>query len=192
MLRTTLTCFVCFGMVIAGITEAVILQASGGDPEEDFQYVLVLGAGVNGSTPSLSLQDRINAAYIYLDTHPDVTAILSGGQGPDEDLTEAACMFQHLTAMGIDPERLWLEERSTSTWENLQYSLELIESKIGVRPTTLGILSSEYHMYRASLFTKACGITPRGIPAATSRVTVRINYFLREIAGVWYYLIFGG
>ena len=68
----------------------------------------------------------------------------------------------------------------------------MIEEKTGTRPTKLGILSSEYHLFRASLFADACGIESVGIPAATSWPTIRLNYYLREVAGVWHYLILGG
>ena len=154
--------------------------------------MVVLGAGVHGDRPSLSLQNRIDAAYAYLTLHPDVTAILSGGQGEGENLTEAQCMFDHLTAMGIDENRLWMEENATSTWENLNFSLDLIEEKAGSRPEKLGVLSSEYHLFRASLFADACGVEFVGVPAKTTKISLRVNYFMREVAGVWHYLLLGG
>ena len=101
-------------------------------------------------------------------------------------------MFEQLTARGIDPERLWLEDQATSTWENLNFSLALIEEKTGNRPATIGLISSEYHLFRAGLFAADCGVKAVGIPAATSWVSIRVNYFLREVAGVWHYLILGG
>ena len=152
----------------------------------------IQNAKVNGTSPSLSLNDRIRAAYTYLSENPDTIAILSGGQGADEGISEAQCMFEQLTARGIDPERLWLEDKATSTWENLNFSLALIEEKTGVRPSTIGLLSSEYHLFRASLFAADCGVEAIGIPAATSWFSIRVNYFLREVAGVWHYLILGG
>lgn len=191
-LRIVLTCLLVIGILIAGITEIIILRGSKGDPEGDFQYVVVLGAKVNGTEPSLALRDRLNAAGEYLQSHPDVVAVLSGGQGPDEGMTEASCMFRELVEMGIDPERLWLEEKSTSTWENLNFSLDIIEEKTGQRPDRIGLLSSEYHLYRAGLFAKECGVAASGVPAHTSWFTLRLNYFLREVAGVWHYLILGG
>ena len=118
--------------------------------------------------------------------------IASGGQGTDEDISEAQCIFDHLTAMGIDKSRIWLEDKSTSTWENLHFSLNLIEENTGTRPEKIGILSSEYHLFRASLFADACGVESVGIPAPTSRFSLRVNYYLREVAGVWHYLILGG
>ena len=122
----------------------------------------------------------------------DVTAVLSGGQGTDEPITEAECMYRELVNLGIDPQRLWMEENATSTWENLNFSLDLIEEKTGERPQKLGVLSSEYHLYRASRFAKACGVEFVGIPAKTSRLSQKINHFMREVAGVWHYILLGG
>ena len=126
VLRTILSCLLCFGILIFLGTEIIILNASKGSPETDCPYIVVLGAKVNGTSPSLSLNDRIRAAENYLKAHPDTIAVLSGGQGPDEGIPEAQCMFNELTKRGIAPERLWLESRSTSTWENLNFSLDII------------------------------------------------------------------
>lgn len=191
-LKRIFTVILCIGLLVVGITECIIIEASFGDPKEHCDYMVVLGAGVHGDQPSLSLRNRIDAAYDYLTAHPDVTAILSGGQGEGENLTEAQCMFDHLTAMGIDKSRLIMEDKATSTWENLNFSLDLIEEKYGQRPEKLGVLSSEYHLFRASLFTDACGVEFVGIPAKTTKISLRINYFMREVAGVWHYLLLGG
>ncbi len=192
ILKRIFTCILCIGLLVVGITEAIIIGASFGDPKEHCDYMVVLGAGVRGNVPSLSLRNRIDAAYDYLMEHPDVTAVLSGGQGEGENITEAQCMFDHLTAMGIDENRLLMEDNATSTWENLNFSLDLIEETSGQRPGKLGVLSSEYHLFRASLFADACGVEFVGVPAKTTKLSLRVNYFMREVAGVWHYLLLGG
>ena len=192
ILRTFFSAILCVGILLFAITEAIVLKASTGDPDQTCRYIIVLGAKVEGTAPAVSLQSRINAAYDYLTANPDTIAILSGGQGEDEGISEAQCMFNNLTAMGIDADRLWLEDKSTSTWENLKFSLAVIESKTGSKPEKIGILSSEYHLYRAGLFAEDCGFEAVGIPAHTEQFTIRINYFLREVAGVWHYYVLGG
>lgn len=192
IIRRIFTVCLCIGLLVVGITEAIIIKASFGDPDKTCEYMVVLGAKVRADGPSVSLQNRIDKAYEYLTEHPDVIAVLSGGQGPDEHMTEARCMFDELVAMGIDADRLWMEDKATSTWENFQFSLELIEEKTGQRPTKLGVLSSEYHMFRSSLFADAFGVEFVGIPAHTSRVSQMINHFMREVAGVWHYILLGG
>ena len=186
------TTVLIIGLLVVGITEAIIIKASFGDPKEQVQYMVVLGAKVNRDGPSVSLWDRICAAYTYLEEHPDTIAIVSGGQGTDEPVTEAECMFRELVNLGIDPHRIWIEDEATSTWENINFTLDLIEKKTGQRPQKLGVLSSEYHLFRASLFAKKCDVEFVGIPAKTSRIAQKINHFMREVAGVWHYLLLGG
>lgn len=191
-LRTALSICVCVGVLLAAVTGTLIWNGSLGDPGVDCEYIIVLGAGVNGSVPSLTLRQRINAAYDYLVAHPEAICIASGGQGPDEDISEAACMFRELTAMGIDESRIWMEDQSTSTMENLEFSLAVIEEKTGSRPIEAAIVSSEYHLFRAGLMAETFGLTAYGVPADSQWFSLRLNYHLREIAAVWAYLIFGG
>ena len=186
------TIVLCIGLLIFALTEAVIIHASLGSQDTDFDYLLVLGAKVRITGPSLSLHNRIDKAYEYLIAHPDTVAILSGGKGTDEPVTEAACMYDRLVTKGINPDRLWKEDKATSTWENLKFTLDLVEEKTGTRPTKLGVVSSEYHLFRASLFAREHGVEFVGIPAETTKISLKINYFLREVAGVWHYIILGG
>lgn len=185
------TALLILGIVAAAITEAVIIKASFGTPGEEADYLVVLGAKVRSDGPSVSLWDRIYGAYDYLAAHPNTIAVVSGGQGPDEIMTEAQSMFDELTAMGIDPDRVWMEDKATSTKENILFSLDLIEEKTGERPDKLWVVSSEYHLCRAGMMTRDCGVEFAGVPARTSRFSQKVNHFLREIAGVWHYLVLG-
>ncbi len=184
---------VCTGVGLAAAvwTGCLIAQAGFGDLKTECSYVVVLGAGVNGTTPSLSLRERLDAAYDYLEAHPEAVCVVSGGQGGGEDITEAECMYRDLTARGISPDRVWKEEQATNTRENLALSLALIQERTGEAPDHIGLVSSEYHLYRAEQFARELGITASGIPATTSWISLRVNYFLREIAAVWFYTLFG-
>lgn len=190
-LTLTVSAVLALGVLAAGITEAVILRESRGDPEDQAKYVVVLGAKVRQDGPSVSLWDRIYGAYDYLAAHPGTVAVVSGGQGPDEHMTEAQSMFDELTKMGIAPDRILLEEKATSTRENIQFSLDLIEEETGVRPQKIAVVSSEYHLCRAGMITRRCGAEFVGVPAETSRFSQKVNHFLREIAGVWQLLLLG-
>lgn len=192
VVKRVFTVIFCIGMLILGVTEALIIKASFGDPDPGCKYVVVLGAKVRHDGPSVSLQNRIDAAYDYLTAHPDTIAVVSGGQGKDEPMTEAKCMYDGLVGKGIDPERIWMEDSATSTWENLQFSLDLIEGKTGTRPESIGIISSEYHLFRAGLFADACQVESVGIPAKTTLKSQKFNHFMREVAGVWHYILLGG
>lgn len=191
IVRTILNCCVCLGLAMVAVTEGFIIHASFGQPDESCQYLVVLGCMVREDGPSVSLQNRIDAAYSYLTEHPEVVAVVSGGQGENEPIAEAQCIYDQLVAMGIDPDRVWIEGKSASTWENLHFSLALIEEKTGSRPETIGLLSSEYHLFRASLQAKDLGVDTVGIPARTTLASQALNHFLREVAGVWHYLLLG-
>ncbi len=189
--RHILTAGVCLVAVAAAITGGLIVHTGMGAQDDDCGYLIVLGAGVNGTVPSLTLRERLEATANYMQAHPEAVCIVSGGQGPGEDITEADCMARWLSDKGIDPQRIWLEPQATSTQENLAFSMDLIEDKTGYRPQTVGIVSSEYHLYRAGLMAQDKGIDPILIPAKTTWISLRLNYYLREIAGVWYYCLFG-
>ena len=192
VLTRLFTICLVIGLLIVGVTEAFIIKASFGDPKEQVDYMVVLGAKVRTTGPSASLWDRIYAAADYLNEHPGTIAIVSGGQGPDEPMPEGQAMYDELVKLGIDPGRIWIEDKATSTFENLTFALDLIEEKTGQRPSKLGVLSSEYHLFRASLLTRHCGADFVGIPARTSRISQMINHFMREVAGVWHYILLGG
>ena len=144
-LRKGFTLVLVLGLIVIGITEAVIIKASFGSPRESVDFIVVLGAKVRETGPSASLWDRIYGARDYMEAHPDVIAILSGGQGDDEPITEARAMYDALVDLGIDPDRLWLEEEATNTYENIHYALDIIAEKCGQHPEKLGVVSSEYH-----------------------------------------------
>ena len=179
------------GVALFSFTEYHIIQASAGTQGEQAEYLVVLGAKVREDGPSVSLWDRIYAAADYLKAHEDVIAIVSGGQGADEPITEAEAMRRELVNLGIEEDRIWLEDRATSTDENMRFSLELIQEKTGSRPEKLAILSSEYHLYRVSLMAEKLGVGFVGVPAKTSRLTQLVNHAMREAAGVWHFYIFG-
>ena len=191
LLRTVMTTTVILGLLVFAVTGGCILQEGREAPEEGLPYIVVLGAKVNTGGPSASLQERIETARDYLISHPDTLCIVSGGQGSDEPIPEATCMYEHLVQAGISPDRITKEDRSTSTWENLNYSLDLIEEKTGSRPTTLGVVSSEYHLFRVGLQAKEYGLEVIGIPARTGSFDRWLHYFVREIAGVWHYILLG-
>ena len=154
-------------------------------------YLVVLGALVNGEEPSASLVERLAAAQKYLAAHPDTVAILSGGQGRGEAISEAEAMRRWLTARGIEEDRLIKEDLSTSTRENLDFSFSIIRSRGDDPANGVAILSSEYHLYRACRMAEEVGAVPLGVPARTGFWGLRWNYYLRESLAVWYMWVFG-
>lgn len=179
-------------LLAAAVTEFFILRAAFRQSSVTADYIVVLGAKVRTTGPSASLWDRIYAAHNYLITHPDTIAVVSGGQGSDEHISEAQAMFDQLTQMGIAPERIWLEDKSTTTLENMTFSMRVIEEKTGRHPEHLGVVSSEYHMLRTGMVAKQAGVEFVGIPAKTSRWGQFVNHCMREVPAVWKYWLLGG
>lgn len=190
-LRMVLSIFLATGFLCALVAGIFIACAMGGDAQSHCDYIIVLGAGVEGTSPSRSLQERLDAAYHYLIANPDTVCIVSGSQGYNEEISEAECMYRNLVSRGIDPSRVWKEEQADNTRQNIAYSLDLIESRTGVRPEKVAIVSNDYHLYRASLFAKEQNLTFVGISARSTRFFLCCNYFLREIAAVWYVYLGG-
>ncbi len=160
--------------------ECNVFRAMTADPEPNLEYVIVLGAGLNGSTPSNTLRKRIEEGYTYMSDNPDTVLIASGGQGFKESISEAECIKRELVKMGIDEDRIILEDRSTSTIENLKYSLEIIKDK----NARVGIITNSFHEYRAGIIAKDVGFTNAYSVPATTLMPVGIHYMLREFFGV--------
>lgn len=145
------------------------------------QVVIVLGCRVKGDEPSLALLKRVDAAYRFLLENPSSFAILSGGQGKDENLSEALCMKQLLTDRGIQSSRLILEDKSTSTDENIRYSKEII-SKLNLKKE-VAVATSEYHQVRAKMVCKRYGLTA-AVQSSPTKPLLLPNFLLRELFAI--------
>lgn len=185
-LKLIIEAVVFIGLFIFIVVEAIIVLGVKSQPDKSADYIIVLGAKVNGSSPSLILQYRIDAAYNYLNSNPTTQVIVSGGKGYDEDISEAMAMYNQLVNMGISKERIILEAESTNTVLNLTNSFKLIPSD-----AVVGIVSSDFHVYRATAIAKHIGyIEVFGIKAKSVWYLIPTNY-AREFVGVMKDLIFG-
>lgn len=180
----------CIGLLYFTFVEFLIISHSQGDRDPERSCLIVLGAKVMETEPSLSLQHRLEGALDYLEQYPDSMVIVSGGMGEGEKITEAECMFRWLTDKGISDERILKEDRSTSTMENLQFSLDILRNK-GISPDDVAILSSNYHLYRAKLMAKKLGITPAGVKGNVGYPIYTLGMFIREAFGVTHFWVFG-
>ena len=146
----------------------------------NLDYLIVLGAHVDGTRLTKALLERTRRAFRYLQENPGTKAVLSGAQGTGEDITEAQAMYRYLTAQGIAPERLFLEEKSCNTSQNIQYSLEII----GNLHFSIGVVTNHFHVFRGVAIGKKCGcknIYPVPAPYRSWRLLV---YIPREILAV--------
>ena len=176
----------CIALAFFICVEGIILFSGLTPAEPGLDYIIVLGAKVNGTVPSGSLRNRIQVGIEYLEANPGTTAILSGGQGPDEGISEAQCMYDYMTAAGIDPARLIMEDQSTDTSENLRFSRELIPEG-----ASIGLVTNNFHIFRAMALAKGLGWEDiRGIPVATTLLSLP-HYLMREFCGILYETVRG-
>ena len=178
-------------LALAGLLVLGGLQwyGTGQQPEDGAPVtMIVLGCRVNGSEPSLMLWNRINAAQRYLEAHPEVKAICSGGKGSDENISEGRCIYNKLLQAGIGPERLYIEEESASTKENIAFSEALIKEE-GLEKDVL-LVTNDYHCYRALRIAEKAGLSAYAWPARTALYLLP-TYVLRECCGILYMWVFG-
>ena len=190
-LRIAAAIVLAAGIAVFGVIEAPIVAGARTDAPDDVEYLVVLGAGLHGDVPSLSLTDRLEGALAWLEAHPDCVAVVSGGQGPGETMTEGEAMGIWLEARGIDPSRIIVEDRATSTQENLANSFDLIRDSGGDPDGNCAVVTSEYHLYRAKALAARQGVECFGVAARTSWPTLMLNYFIREGFAVTYYRLTG-
>ncbi len=174
--RRILLVIVVAGIILLGIASAFVIKGMVAPEPKKLDYVVVLGAQVRGRNPSRALRRRLNKAAEIAEKYPDTIFILSGGQGKGEKISEAQCMYNYLTENGIEDSRLILEDKSTTTRENLIFSDRLT----GCSKKDCGIISNDFHICRALLIADKVGYEkPHGIPGEGDAL-MEVHYIVRE------------
>ena len=151
--------------------------------------VVVLGCQVRGDRPSKMLRRRLDAALELLEKYPDVKCVVSGGKGDDENISEAECMRNYLVEEGISEDRIIMEDKSTTTFENLKFSLEKLDERGISRDIT--IVTDGYHQYRASLIAKEQGAGEVTSYSADTEFRHVASHWVREWFALTKFFIFG-
>lgn len=178
-----LLALVLAGALVFGALEAVVLSGGrtiiNGEPE----IMVVFGCQVKPWGPSILLQDRLDTALDYLENHPNMIVYVSGGQGPDEPVSEAQCMYEYLTEHGVDGDKIIMEDRSSNTWQNISNTLELMKSS-GVEGSGQFLLvSSDFHLTRIKMLWERVWpgtYTVSTLAAPVSHFPSRVTMFFRE------------
>lgn len=147
--RAAKFCLTAFFLFFFAIESLVVWGMTLREPAEDLDYLIVLGAGVNENRPSHTLELRLERALDYLDSHPDTRILVSGGQGSSEKISEAESMYQWLLENGVDSSRILMENHSTTTAENMRYSIPIIQSGRSSGEVSIGIVTSNFHIFRS-------------------------------------------
>lgn len=164
------------------IVQGIVIYEGTKNEEKKVYYIVTLGARLYGRTPSESLMERLNTTLDYAKKYKDTKIIVCGGQGLDEDIPEAEAMEYFLINRGIDKNRIIKEESSTSTFENLKNAKEIIERLDDRDDIEIGIVTSDYHIYRSKLIAKRLGFKVIGLPSKTPTILIPRSYFREYFA----------
>ena len=200
-------CMAC--LVIFIVIEALIFLGASGSSQPNLDYVIVLGARVREDGVSSSLKKRLDTAIRYSRENPETVFVLSGGKGDDEPVTEAEAMRDYMVYNGISPDKILLETHSTSTVENIAYSRLVIEedrakkkerqaasaNKVLLpsgavvvapdKPVQIGILTNNFHMFRAKKIAGKWGIKDAAGLVSQSDPVLFLHQCIREALAVF-------
>lgn len=194
------------GVVLLALFCALVFMGAASPDKENLDYVIVLGARGKEHAQTHSLKKRLDKAMEYVQENPYTILVLSGGKGPGETVSEAQMMYQYLVYNGVDPEKLLIEDRSLSTVENIAYSRIVIEqyrmehkkkdmtpprntgsvpyAVAPDKPLEIGVLTSNYHIYRARLTARKWGFSNVYGISAESDPVLFIHLCVRECASI--------
>lgn len=166
----------CFALLLGQV-----LAGSRDDIHGDPKAMVVLGCQVKPWGPSILLQDRLDKALEYLTAHPEVTVVVSGGQGPEEPSTEAQAMEDYLAEHGVSRERIIQENMSHNTDQNLRWSAQhLAEAGIDVKDGVI-IVSNGFHLTRVRMLAGRAGYeNVSTLAAPSSHIPSRLKMYIRE------------
>lgn len=173
---------VCMAAVFCSyiLIELLVLVNLHTKPYARCDYVIILGCRVKGTEVSKSLKSRLDTALEYIQGNEKVQIIVSGGQGSGEDISEALAMKNYLVERGVDENRIFMEDKSVDTAQNIRFSAEYIKDS----EAKIAVVSNDFHLFRAKRLIWAQGFqNVCGIAAPTDRMLF-FNYMLREYFGV--------
>lgn len=163
--------------------QSVIFAHAQDDIRGEPQVMIVLGAQVKENGPSVLLADRLHTAFAYWQEHPEITIVVTGGQGPDEPWTEASAMAAYLIELGVPESQLMLEEEAHNTHENLIYSFALL-AQMGYDVTDdMLVVSNGFHLARVALLWERVAGSQENLSrlaAPCSDTPAKIQSYIRE------------
>ncbi len=176
--------FTVLSVVYAMRVSVLMVRTMDDAPRGRETTLVVLGCKVKDGSPSLMLKKRLDTAFDYLQSHKSTKVVVSGGQGSDEIISEAECMKNYLISRGLSPDRIFMEDKSVSTKQNLEFSKEVIfENSLAEHIT---IVTDGFHQLRAEMIANHFGMSAYNISAPTSWWLVP-TYWVREWFGVFHY-----
>lgn len=162
-----------------GVLEAIVLSGARTEIHGSPEVMVILGAQVKPWGPSEMLKDRLDTALDYLKDAPELPIVVSGGQGRDEPTSEAQCMRDYLVEHGIESERIWLEDQSHNTNQNMRLSKALLEANDLGNAHVL-VVSNGFHLTRSRMLAERQGLDVSTLAAPSSHLPSRLKMYVRE------------
>ncbi len=165
------------------LIEGLMIKNSFSQEDIKTDYVIILGASVKGETVSLTLAERLDKGVEYLNKYSEAKVVVSGGQGPGENIPESEAMKRYLVSKGISENRVIQENKSTSTMENFAFSKDILKRIENKDITNIMVITNDFHMMRAKMLARRNGFSPYGLSCSTP-APVRLNNYMREYFAV--------
>lgn len=159
-------------------------------PSGNEQAVVVLGAGLRGEVPSNLLERRLQKALEYYQQNPQTVLVVTGGQGNGETIPEGVAMARWLMERGVPSQQIIVEDKSTSTEENLLFAKELMEQQGISAEAPVVVVTNAFHCYRAGQYAAMVGFKQVSLLPASISITSVLPCYLREAFAVLYYWVF--
>ena len=163
------------------------LMASFRKPIYDRDFVIILGCGLKKDGTLLPLlKGRADKAIEFVKAQKENTGkrcvfVPSGGRGSDEIIAEGEAIRNYLVEQGIDENDILVENKSTTTLENMMFSKKLIDEKMP--DAKVAFATTRYHLFRSGMYSNVAGLNAIGIGSKT-KWYFWPNAFLREFVGV--------
>lgn len=169
------------GAAVFALLLGQVMSGAKDDLNGNPKVMIILGCQLHDWGPSIMLQDRLDKALAYLEEHPDMTVVVSGGQGENEPTSEAQGMADYLAAHGFSQEKIILETQSHNTNQNLRYSAQhLKEAGVDIKEGVI-IVSNGFHLTRAKMLAGRAGYeNVSTLAAPSSHTPTRLKMYIRE------------
>lgn len=151
ILRNVILALLVLGVLCFAALEVYIGVHSRSRLAGEPKVMVIFGCKVETWGPSVLLQDRLDTALAYLEDHPDMRIVVTGGKGDDEHQSEAQCMYDYLVGHGINGENIYREDRARNTWQNVNYTLDLMKNEGWSLTDDVILVSSGFHLSRIEM-----------------------------------------
>ena len=169
------------GILSFAILLGLVLNGSYDHISGNPRVMIILGCQVRQDGPSILLRDRLDEALSYLEDHPNMTVVVSGGQGDDEPTTEAQAMADYLVENGIEEENILLEGESHNTIQNFKYSKALLAQENIDDSQGVLVVSNGFHLTRTRMLAERAGFdNVSTLAAPESHMPSRLHMYIRE------------